>query len=79
MPTNIFVDIGKNALRFIMKSRGIRIAKTISEKKDKVGRICLLNFKTYYIATVIKTVWYQGRERHIDEWTRTRSPEILPV
>ena len=45
MPTNIFVNIGKNALKFIMKSRGIRIAKTISEKKDKVlvirnNRLC---------------------------------------
>lgn len=64
MPTNIFVNIGKNALKFIMKSRGIRIAKTISEKKDKVGRSCLLNFKTYCIATVIKIVWY-CQEGHI--------------
>ena len=44
-----------------------------------MGGISLLKFKTYYIATVIKIVWYQWRDRHIDEWTRTGSSEILPV
>lgn len=47
-----------------MKSRRIRIAKTISEKKNKVGRVSLLNFKTYYIGIVIKIVWY-CQEGHI--------------
>lgn len=29
IPARVFVDIGKNTLRFIMKGRGTRIAKTI--------------------------------------------------
>lgn len=34
-----------------------RIAKTNLKKREKVGGISLLDFKTYYITTVIKNWW----------------------
>ena len=49
-----FAKINKLIHRFMSKFKRPRIAKTILIKKNKVGGCPLLNFKTYYKATVIK-------------------------
>ena len=77
LPMAFFTELEQKNLKICMETQ-----KTLNSqsnlKKNGAGGTRLPDFRLYYKATAIKTVWYWHKNRNLDQWNRIESPEINP-
>jgi hypothetical protein len=76
IPTQFFIELEREILKFIWNNSKPRTAKTILNNKRTSDRITIPDLKLNYITVVIKNVWYWCSDRQADQWNGIEDAEM---
>ena len=72
-PRAFFTELEQKISQFVWKRKRPRDNQSTLEKEEWSWRSQPPDFRLYYKATVIKTVWYWNKSRNIDQWNKIES------
>ena len=72
LPMTFFTQLEQNQMLIYIETQ-----KTLNSnsnlKKSRAAGIRPLDFRLYYKARVLKTIWYWHKNRNIDQWNKIES------